>query len=387
MFLLEDYEILHGLGEGGSGCTVKVKDKKDNIYAMKIMRVEDEQSIYHETRIASSFPSIIPFTLTVHGVINIVFKDIPSLYITNMEIHCKKMFERWFKEDFKRNSNYIFILMDLIEGDTLYQSKLKISNKFIVEFIFGLVYVLLKLHESIGFTHGDLTPHNIIMKRVSNIQSIPLDYGFRYSKGTPVIPVMIDFDRSSTTDIPLPPDVFGTFYISSPDILIQFIFDGVMTSRSVFGDIWAVGMNVLLLMYPGLILTNSSPTNRSEITFDAEFGMEYEDQIAENEYDYTEDRYYTNWSILMLYRGLLISESFNGPTKYYKLSIQSPLRKHYKKLMKMYNETKEGHPLLGIRTTLSNRLDDETLDLLGQMFSLEHKPDLLQQRAFEKYIK
>jgi len=128
--------------------------------------------------------------------------------------------------------------------------------------------------------------------------------------------------------------------------------------------------------------------NQSEMMFDADFNMGF--NVSEGDYD----QMYLDHAVLLLFRTMLISESFNGPTPLRKMDItalNTPLRDRYGKIMIMYNEAKkQGHPLLNIRSDLGTRLDNETLDLLGQMLSMNHKqrvnPNLLNHTAFKKYM-
>lgn len=392
-FYLDEYEIMQGLGEGGVGCILKVRDTDGDEYAMKIIGIDSgTESIDHENEIGrelSTLESISPFNVHVYDLLHIT--EPLSAHMNNkISIYCKKAHQRWHDNI----NEFIIILMEPIEGDTLLEyinDENEITNKFVVEFIFGLVHTLLVLHDEIGFAHNDLTPNNIILKDYDNIQGISNISGFRYNAGTTVIPVMIDFDRSTTNELSVDSNIFGSFYILSPEVLFQFMFNGRVPLRDVSNDIWAVAMNTIYMLFPMNMLI-SSDTNyapRAEMAFQSEFEMIFESKLANTGYDI----FYTEYSVLLLFRALLISESFNGPTDLRKLDydpLNAPLFDNYKQLMVMYNETKNDHPLLGIKAILSNRLDAETLELLGQMFSLNHRqrirPSLLEQKAFKTYM-
>jgi len=272
MFQLQDYRIVQALGEGGTGCTLKVVNSDDEFYALKIVRIDvNDDPVLYEYKVASSLPQIHPYTISMYGMVSVYFKDIPMTYFAGMQLHCKRMFNRLVIVDHtnkrlierEQESKYVFQLMDVVEGPTLYDSILVdirqqtiISNKYVVEFIFGLVYTLSKLNQETGFVHNDLTPHNIIMKQVARIQSISLDFGFKYKDGSTSIPVMIDFDRSTTNNLRVDDNIFGSFYVTPPEVLTHFIFNGTVPSRNMSFDVWSIAINAIFLLYPINVLAS-----------------------------------------------------------------------------------------------------------------------------------
>jgi len=413
---LDNYVILHSIAEGSNGCTMKAITRgidDTNVYAMKIIQVvagpefNNYDELRHEVQIAiqlSKMDAISPFNVKMYDTTMV--KDLPNDYKVAMTTHCRLLHNTWFNKPQSETHmySYMVILMEYVEGKSLTdiiwgpKDDIDTSNKFIVEFIFGLLRTLLTANSINGFAHNDLSSNNIMMKKVSNIQGISnIDsnsYTFRYKPGSTTIPVMIDFDRSTTSMSDIDRDVVGSFNILSPEILVNFIFKGYMPARSVSADVWAVGMNALYMLYPLRRLTAQNGINHQERRYIVLFNTEFDDDIAANAYNNTD---YDEYSKLLLFRAYLIRESFSGPdmvkvdreygpTK----GINDQLRDKHDRLLKVYNESKTGHPLLDIADVLSEKLDGDTMDLLTRMFHFDYQrrisPDLLNQDAFGVHL-
>ena len=150
---ISHYKILEKLGEGGMGVVYKAEDTKlDRMVALKFLpdRVsgseQDRARFLQEAKAASALNH--PNICTIHGI----------------EEHEKQM----------------FIVMELVEGQTLTEKKSSISFKQAIDIGIQLSEGLAAAHEK-GIVHRDIKPDNIMIRK-DGIAQI-MDFGLAKLRG------------------------------------------------------------------------------------------------------------------------------------------------------------------------------------------------------------
>lgn len=114
---------------------------------------------------------------------------------------------------------FFVIVMDFIEGDTLYNFFTKSHSKYLYnKVLFELIQALDFLHTN-NIIHGDIKPENIIVNQNN-------------------VPIFIDFDLSrKLSGIENVTRIFGTKYFMSPEMINK-------NKISTKTDIWSLGMTL-----------------------------------------------------------------------------------------------------------------------------------------------
>ena len=135
--------------------------------------------------------------------------------------------------NFLKEDNYVFIIMEFLEGGTLKEyineNKENISEEIAREIIKQIFNALSYLHYSCDVCHRDVKPENIMFSEKNNIQSLKLlDFG-----------LSSDFFESK-----LRLQNCGTLTYMAPEQI-----SGVIYSKAV--DVWSVGIILYMLLNKG----------------------------------------------------------------------------------------------------------------------------------------
>ena len=135
--------------------------------------------------------------------------------------------------NFLKEDNYIFIIMEFLEGGTLkeyiQENKDNITEEIASEIIKQILNALSYLHYSCDVCHRDVKPENIMFSEKNNISSLKL----------------LDFGLSSDSfESKLRMQNCGTLTYMAPEQI-----SGVVYSKAV--DIWSVGIILYMLLNKG----------------------------------------------------------------------------------------------------------------------------------------
>jgi serine/threonine protein kinase len=152
------YKILEKLGEGGMGIVYKAHDTKlDRDVALKFLPLEltkdpnARERFIHEAKVASALSH--PNVCTIHDI---------------------------QEHEGSQGDKQMFIVMDLVDGQTLRQKKNSISFKQAIDIGIQVADGLAAAHEK-GIVHRDIKPENIMIRKDGIVQI--MDFGLAKLRG------------------------------------------------------------------------------------------------------------------------------------------------------------------------------------------------------------
>lgn len=274
----KNYTFERSLGEGSFGCTFLVsKTGKKAKYALKIVRVRDEDINWEETQREVSMGLLIthmasdgttgalPFFSPMYKAQTV---DYLEADIQDVMWHkCPNLYNEWVKMQFE--GPFVFTLMEVSPGGDLKAIR-NISYDNLRTLAFGLVWGFHGASASFGFVHNDLNMGNVLkaqLQQESYFQVNDLTFKVRQDA---VVPKVIDLGFAFVfTNKAARNNIFlGTFHVQPPEGLASYFYTGEEPDRTIAGDMWAVGSNLVSIITQRGILDYDSTDWEDELVND-----------------------------------------------------------------------------------------------------------------------